>query len=443
MIKDKFKLLLVAPTALDWNGDPIKESRLHLPCLTLPLLAAVTPKHVDTTIIYETVESIPYDAHWDLVGLTGMGSGIVRAWQIADEFRRRGMRVVIGGIAASISDPEWSLAHCDAVVMGEADEIWRDVVADAKAGRLKRIYRVKNPPDLGRLPVPRYDLMNRRCLGFWRPVQTTRGCSHSCTFCSVASFHRGYRMRPVDQVIRDVQAARRHGSRYIGFIDDNMASNLDYCHDLWEKLIPLKIIWMTQSSIELAAYPDLIRLARRSGCRLVSIGIESTNPDCLESIRKGWNCPGQYSEAVATLRKNGIEVSTEMIIGFDSDDISAFDRTREFILRNRIAAPRVHILTPIPGTPLFEKLDAAGRILCRDFGSYTGSKAVFQPARIDPSDLERRYWSLYENIFSWPAIIRRLLPATAAIGPYMRAVIWAANIRYRKHVKARISPGIL
>jgi radical SAM superfamily enzyme YgiQ (UPF0313 family) len=444
MRPDKLRLLLIAPTALDCSGQPIKERRLHLPCLTLPMLAAVTPDEVETKLVYETVEDIPYDEPWDLVGLTGMGSGIVRAWQIADEFRRRGVPVIIGGIAASISDPEWSLAHCDSVVKGEADELWPEVIADFAANRLKSIYRVETPPDLTRLPVPRYDLMNRWRMGIWRPVQTTRGCPHSCSFCSVtAFFHNRYCTRPVDQVIRDIRAARRHGSRHIAFVDDNIAGDLDYCAQLWEALIPHRIIWMTQCSVKLAENLSLLKLAYRSGCRLVSIGIESTNENSLNTVGKGWNQPERYPESIAAFRKHGIEVSTEMIVGFDSDDISALGRTLEFIQTNRIAVPRVHILTPIPGTPLFDQLEGAGRIIKRDFGSYTGSKAVFQPAQIDPADLERRYWQLYENLFSWRSIFRRLFPSETSLGLYMKAVVWAANIRYRRHVKARISPGIL
>jgi len=444
MKRDRMKVLLIAPTALDWTGQPIRERRLHLPCLTLPLLAAVTPDNVETKLVYETVEDIPYGEPWDLVGLTGMGSGIVRAWQIADEFRRRGVPVVVGGIAASIGDPQWTLAHCDSVVMGEADILWPQVIADFAAGRLRSIYRAETPPDLGQIPTPRYDLMNRWRMGIWRPVQATRGCPHSCSFCSVSAFFDGrFRTRPIDQVLRDVQAARRHGSRHIAFIDDNMAGDLDYCARLWEALVPLGIIWMTQCSIRLADNPDLLKLAYRSGCRLVSIGIESTDKGSLDTVGKGWNLPEHYRESIAAFRQNGIEVSTEMIIGFDNDDLSALDRTLEFIRANRIAVPRVHILTPIPGTRLFTELESEGRIIRRDFASYTGSKAVFKPARVEAGALEKGYWELYEKLFSWGSIIRRLFPAETSPGLYMKAVIWAANIRYRRHVKARISPGIL
>jgi radical SAM superfamily enzyme YgiQ (UPF0313 family) len=444
MTSDRFKILLIAPTALDSAGRPIRQRRLHLPCLTLPLLAAATPENVDVRLIYETVEDIPWEDHWDLVGLTGMGSGIVRAWQIADEFRRRGTKVVLGGIAAGISDPSWSLEHCDSVVLGEADEIWRTVVADAMAGRLQTVYKPASSPDLKKLPEPRYDLMNRRRVGIWRPVQATRGCPYRCSFCSVtAFFNNEFRTRPIDDVVRDVEAAKRHGSRYIAFVDDNMIGDPDYCAKLWEALIPHRIIWMTQCDIQLAESEELLKLAYRSGCRLVSIGIESTSAESLHTIGKSWNRPERYTDAITAFRRYGIEVSTEMILGFDTDDHTVFNDTLKFVMNSRIAVPRVHILTPIPGTPLFRELESAGRILQRDFGNYTGSKVVFRPAQIAPEDLQRNYWGLYEKLFSWRSILRRLIPAATSPGPYMRAVIWAANYRYRKHVKARISPGIL
>ncbi|MCP4684116.1 MAG: radical SAM protein, partial [bacterium] len=188
--------------------------------------------------------------------------------------------------------------------------------------------------------MPRYDLMNRRRIGIWRPVQATRGCPYSCSFCSVTAFHRGdYRKRPIADVVRDVRAAKCNGSRHIAFIDDNIAADPEYCATLWEALIPEKIIWMSQGSLHLAEHPGLLKLARRSGCRMISVGIESLNEESLNSVSKAWNRPERYSEAISAFRANGIEVSTEMIIGFDPDDDSVFDRTRDFILSNRIAVP--------------------------------------------------------------------------------------------------------
>ncbi|MGH7520079.1 MAG: B12-binding domain-containing radical SAM protein, partial [Gemmatimonadales bacterium] len=231
------RVLLVSPTALDSRGRPIKQRKVHLPGLTLPMLAAVTPPDVDLHLCCETAETIPFEEPWDLVGLTGMGSGIVRAWQIADEFKKRGATVVIGGIAASLADPDWSLAHADAVVLGEAEEVWPTVLSDAAAGRLRPIYRMPREPPIDQLPLPRYDLMKPSVYGAWRPVQATRGCPFTCTFCSItAFFQQHYRKRPIDQVVRDVRAAKATGTRYIAFIDDNIGVDWDYSAKLWAAL---------------------------------------------------------------------------------------------------------------------------------------------------------------------------------------------------------------
>jgi radical SAM superfamily enzyme YgiQ (UPF0313 family) len=438
------RILLVAPTALDFNGRPITQRRLHLPGLSLPALAAVTPPDHSVCLVYETVEAIPYHKSWDLVGLTGMGSGIVRAWQIADRFRERGTRVVIGGIAASLLPTEWTLAHADMVVVGEAEELWPQVLDDISRGRERSVYRMDRPPDIDTLPLPRYDVMNRSRMGFWRPVQATRGCPFQCRFCSVTAFFGGtYRKRPVRRVIENVRAAKKSGSRHIAFIDDNIAVDFDYCRELWKALIPEKIIWMSQCSLHITEHPDLMRLAHASGCRMLSLGIESTDEESLRQIDKSWNRPARYSEGIAALRSHGIDVSTEMIIGLDGDDPSVFRRTLDFIMDNRIAVPRVHIITPVPGTPLYDQLCRDGRMLSFDISNYTGGKSVFRPKAMSPEELQTGYWDLYAKLFSWRSIVHRIGPNPARLGPYMRAVVWAANLKYRRHIGRRISPGIL
>ena len=438
------RVLLVSPTALDSRGRPIKQRRVHLPALTLPMLAAVTPPGTHLRLCCETAEEIPFDEPWDLVGLTGMGSGIVRAWQIADEFKQRGRTVVIGGIAATLGDPAWSLAHADSVVLGEAEELWPEVLRDAAAGRLQSVYRMRREPPVDQLPVPRYDLLNPVVYGRWRPVQATRGCPFTCTFCSItAFFHQRYRKRPVDPVVRDVREAKRWGTRYIAFIDDNIGVDWDYCARLWEALIPERIIWMSQCSLHIADRPDMLELASRSGCRMLSFGIESTSADSLAGIDKAWNRPARYREAVRRIRAYGIDVSTEMMIGLDGDDRSVFQRTYDFVMDNAISVPRVHILTPIPGTPLFDQLKDEGRILNEGFDRYTGGHVVFRPTHLDAAELEAGYWKLYERLFSWPAIVQRVAPNPASLSGYMRALVVGVNLHYRRHVHHRISPGIV
>lgn len=435
---------LIAPTALDMAGRPIKQRKLHLPGLTLPMLAAVTPPDIKLRLVYETVEDIPFDERFDLVGLTGMGSGIVRAWQIGDEYRRRGIPVVIGGIAASLAEPAWSLEHADSVVIGEAEEQWPRVLADAAAGRLQPIYRAARRPPIETLPLPRYELMDTVRFGRWRPVQATRGCPFTCSFCSItAYFEQGYRKRPVDQVLRDVRAAKGCGTRYIAFIDDNIGVDWDYCERLWKTLIPEKIIWMSQCSLHIADRPEMMRLARRSGCQLLSFGIESTGRESLKTIDKEWNRPERYREAIRALRAHGIDVSTEMMIGLDHDDESVFQRTYDFIMDNRISVPRIHILTPVPGTPLYDEMRRDGRLISSEFGRFSGGQVVFKPKHIAPERLQSGYWSLYEKLFSWGNIVKRVAPNRARIAPFMRAVVAGTNLHYRNHIQRRICPGIV
>ena len=443
-MKAKPRILLIGPTALDFYGKPIKQKRLHLPGLTLPMLAAVTPDTVELRILSEQVEDIPFDEHWDLVGLTGMGSGIVRAWQIADEFRKRKVLVVIGGIAASLMSEEVIFEHADCLVTGEAEETWPEVVNDFINGRLKNRYKMQRVPDINTLPLPRYDMMKSKKLGFWRPVQATRGCPFTCNFCSITNFFKqSYRKRPVDQVIRDVRAAKAAGTKYIAFIDDNIGVDWNYCQKLWEALIPEKIIWMSQCSLHIAEQPEMLELARKSGCRLLSFGIESVNPNSLALIDKEWNRPERYEEAIKTIRKYGIEISTEMILGMDSDDKTVFQKTFDFLIGNRISVPRIHIITPIPGTPLFNQMEAEGRIISRDYNKYSGGQVVFNPTQMTAEELQDGYWKLYTELFTLKNIQKRASHNLASLNPLMRVFIMGVNFHYRNHIKRKITPGIV
>ncbi len=440
----KPRVLLIGPTALDFYGKPIKQRKLHLPGLTLPMLAAVTPDTVELRILSEQVEEIPFEEHWDLVGLTGMGSGMVRAWQIADRFRSKGVPVVIGGIAASLMEEEVVMEHADSLVTGEAEDTWPRVIEDFLKGELKPRYRMEKMPDIKTLPLPRYDLMNKKKLGFWRPVQATRGCPFTCNFCSITNFFgQSYRKRPVDQVVRDVRAAKATGTRYIAFIDDNIGVDWNYCKELWEALIPENIIWISQCSLHIAKRPDMLALARESGCRLLSFGIESLNPNSLDLMDKSWNGPDEYDQAIKTIREHGIEVSTEMIIGLDSDDKGVFQDVHDFIMDNRISVPRIHIITPIPGTPMFNEMESEGRIISRDYNKYSGGQVVFSPKQMTAEELQDGYWKLYQDLFTLKNIHKRANHNLANVEPLMRVFLMGVNFHYRKHIKRKITPGIV
>jgi radical SAM superfamily enzyme YgiQ (UPF0313 family) len=255
-----------------------------------------------------------------------------------------------------------------------------------------------------------------------------------------AFFRQRYRKRPVDQILRDVKAT---GSRFIAFIDDNIAVDWDWCSELWQALAGLDITWMSQSSLHIADRPDMMELARASGCRLLSIGIESVNPDSLVSHNKEFNRPEHYGEAVRTIRGHGIEVSTEMMIGLEDDDEGVFAATFDFLMSHEIAVPRIHIMTPVPGTPLFRRLEDEGRIRIRDLSRYTGGQVVFTPSGMDPDLIQREYWRLYERLFTRRAILHRTRRNHASLSLFMRAFVLGVNLHYRRHIRRRITPGIV
>jgi radical SAM superfamily enzyme YgiQ (UPF0313 family) len=441
----KIKILLISPTGLDKKGKPIVQNKTYLPGLTMLQLAAVTPENFDVRVVSETSEPIPFDEHWDLVGLTGMGgSGVVRGWQLSDIFRAKGVTTVMGGIAASLCKPEWTLDHADCLVTGEAEDTWPVVLDDFVNGRLKNYYKMETVPDVTKFPEPVYEKLNKRYYGFWRPVQATRGCPFPCTFCSISEFYkRSYRKRPVEQVIRDVRAAKAHGTRYITFIDDNIGVDFKYCRELWEALIEENIIWASQCSLQLTEDEDMLALAARSGCRILSFGIETVNPKSLEHIDKEWNRPERYEKAFKVVQKHGIAVSTEMILGLDGDNKDVFDTTFDFIMKNQISLPRQYILTPVPGTPLYEEMLTEKRIFDHDFVKYNGGDAVFHPKNMTAEELQAGYWKLYQKLYSAKNIFRRIAGNPSGLSPYMNMFVWATNMVYRNHISRDITPGIV
>jgi radical SAM superfamily enzyme YgiQ (UPF0313 family) len=442
-MEDALKLLLIVPSALDSHGYPVKLKKLFLPSITMPMLAAVSPDYVNSRIIYETIEDIPYEETWDLVGITGMGSGSVRAWQIADAFRERGVKTVIGGIGPSLFDPEITLMHADVIVIGEAENIWPQLLEDFRHGILKRIYHQEKLSELGQLPTPRYDLMNLRKMGFMRSAQATRGCPYACTFCSVTAFYGcDYRKRPVDKVIHDIRAIKKTGSRYVVFIDDNIFFDHDYNRELWEALIPEKIIWISSSTLQIVKYPDLMELAYKSGCRMLSVGLESLDQENLKNVQKNWNHPAEYRKAIEILRGHGIMVSASIMMGMDNDTPDTFRKVFDFVMESCIPVPRIMILTPIPGTPLYGALEKENRIIEQDFSKYSGGNVVFQPKNMDPDELQERYWKLLTDLFNVKNIFRRMSRNIPGQNPGIVAGLYVTNFNYRKHIRNHVVPGI-
>jgi len=442
----KKRVLLISPTGLDHEGKPIVQKKTFLPGLTMVQLLTYTPKDkFEVKMVSETSQPIPWDEHWDIVGLTGMGgAGVVRAYQIGEIFKKRGAMVVMGGIAISLFDESQTRPYCDVIIKGEAEDTWPRFLNDYLNDEVQATYEMLQVPDVKTFPAPDYSPFNNKYYGFWRPVQATRGCPFPCTFCSISSFFkRSYRKRPVEQVVRDVRAAKASGSKYIAFIDDNIGVDFNYCKELWTALIPEKIIWISQCSLQIAKDDEMLQLAYDSGCRILSFGVETINEDSLIHVDKEWNEPHNYDKAFANIRKHGIEISTEMILGLDGDDETVFDKTFDFLMRNHIALPRMYILTPVPGTPMYTQLDREGRIFDYDIQKYVGGSAVFHPKKMSAEQLQQGYWSLYQRLYSRNNIFKRLAANPASLSPFMRIFVLGTNIVYRNHISRGITPGIV
>jgi radical SAM superfamily enzyme YgiQ (UPF0313 family) len=391
----------------EWSEQDEKDMRAFwFPRLTLPTVAALTPPDVEVSITDENVEEIDYDEPVDLVGLTAMTMHAPDAYRIAAAFRARGVPVVIGGMHASLL-PEEAKDHADSVVVGEAEGVWPRLVEDARNGRLMPFYRAQGYSDLAGLPPPRLDLLKAGAYERVGSVQTARGCPFQCDYCSVSKFFgRTYRTRPVEDVIRDVEAL---GERFLAFVDDNIVGDPRYAKDLFRRLAPLGVKWGGQASITIAQDPELLRLAADSGCYSLFIGIESLDPANLRDVHKRINRVEDYERAIRSLRDHGIVVVGSFILGLDHDDEGVFERTLRFCERNEIVLPIFFILTPLPGTPLYERMEREGRIVSRDWGRYDGMHVLFQPRLMSPETLQEGFQWACQAAYSWRSIARRVL----------------------------------
>jgi len=260
------------------------------------------------------------------------------------------------------------------------------------------------PCSLENLPHPRRDLLKIKSYNVGNTVQTTRGCPFSCEFCSVTDFFgRSYRQRPVDDVIKEVEAI---DSRFIAFVDDNIAGNPKYAKELFRRLTPLKKKWGSQASLTMTKDPELMKLAEKSGCDGMFVGIETLSTDNLVQIKKTFNNVDKYEDAIKKFHDHGIAITAS--IGFDNDDEGVFERTLKFLEKNKVDVATFYILTPLPGTVWSKKLEAEGRIIERDWGKYNGGHVLFKPKNISPERLQEGYWWAFQQFYSISSVAKRL-----------------------------------
>lgn len=439
------KVILIQPTQYgSFTEKPLKQNKIFLPGLGLPLLAAYTPAHWEVKILIEVVDDINYDEDSDIVGIGAMGHAVFRAMDIADEFRKRGKKVFLGGYMVSIL-PDFVKDHCDSVVIGDGEISYPKLLLDFETtGHIKPIYD-EQLTDLSKQPVPRYDLLLQKNIGYMLPVQAGRGCPHTCTYCSIACIYKGkYMTRPVDDVIRDIQEIKRLGFRRFFLIDDNIASNPAYLHELAARIKPLKMSWASQCTILIAKNEALLRAVAESGCSILSLGIESLSQSGLDSFRKSWVKVNETAALLQKIQRAGIAPATEMIIGTDGDTPDSIRATADFIIKNKIPAPKFYVLTPLPGTDFYKEMKKEGRLLHEDYKKYTAASCVFNPTHFSPEELETAYMNLYQEVYSYKNILRRIIFNRGILkSPLTYLFLFFSNLVYRKSIKQGDAPNIL
>jgi radical SAM superfamily enzyme YgiQ (UPF0313 family) len=405
------RLLLIQPSRFR-HGRLDRRKRRWLLGMTLPYLAALTPRDIQVQIKDDLLEEITFREEADLVALTFMSHQAPRAYQLAAGFRSRGIPVVMGGFHATLA-PDECQKHADALVLGEAEEAWPRLLRDFQAGELQPRYQSPKLSDLKNLPVPRYDLLDLKRYKLLNiPSQTTRGCPYACNYCEVTQVYGGkFRHRPVEEVIHEIKEIRRlTQSDFIYFVDDNFVANRGHAMAIMEQLIPLKLIYGCLATANVGDDPEVLDLMAKSGCLHVNIGMESISPESLKAINKKQNKVKDYERQFLALRDRGIGFSVNVMFGLDGDRPDIFETTVDFLIRIKAPVSFMFILAPRPGTKVQEQLLKENRIFDHNWANYCGFKVVYQPRHMTVRELEEGYWRANRKFYSPLAILKRQTP---------------------------------
>jgi radical SAM superfamily enzyme YgiQ (UPF0313 family) len=408
------------------------KAKAYSPSLNLCMIAAYTPRDIEVSITDECVSAIDFNKKVDLVGITCLTATAPRAYEIADAFRERGVKVVMGGIHVSTL-PDEALQHCDSVVIGEAEGLWEKVIQDFRRERLKSKYQNGSFVDLRGLPIPRRDLLDPKDYVTVNTVQTTRGCPFNCSFCSVKLFNGGrYRFRPVEDVVEEIKTLP---SKNVFFVDDTILNQRERTKKLFKALIPLRIRWGSQSTILIAEDDELLELAARSGCLGFAIGLESFSRNTLDEMGKNFNRPEHFHRLIRKIKSYGMIVWGSFVLGFDRDDEGSIRHTIEMARTSKLDFACFNFLTPLPGTEVYQQLVREKRLNNRNWADYNMANLVFEPTRMSGETLEREMRNAWLDFYSLKAICKRLGFRWKKFHPF----IWLINLAlfYYTHKKIK------
>ncbi len=403
------KIKLIAPH--EQSEENISSAQtFKIQKVNLPLLAALTPPEHTVKIVDEAFAPDDINEEVDLVGITVMTDLALRAYQIADSYRKGGVKVVMGGIHPTVLPAE-ALQHADAVVIGEAEGVWPRLLSDAASGEMQKLYCANKIANLNGRPMPRRDLCPKPTSKSYTPLafgfETARGCPYDCEFCSIGSvMGRQYRSRPVPEVIAEIESIV---SPHLFFVDDALALNRSTAKKLFTEMIPFGLKWAGQGPVSLAEDLELLKLMRRSGCVGLLIGFESVQKQAHDGMKKIKNLKIDFSEAIRRFHDEGIAILGAFIFGFDHENKDVFDQTLEFSIKNRLDCIELRILAPFPGTRLYKRLLDEGRLFVPNWWlrGYPPDTLLFQPKGMTSEDLIQGFIRLNRQTYSFGSIIKR------------------------------------
>ena len=379
--------------------------------LAAPVLCSLTPPKHNLKVFDENIETIDFEWPADIVGITVRTMFANRAYAISKQYREKGTTTVLGGIHPSMC-PDEALEHCDVVVQGEAESTWPRLLKDFENNMVKRRYRAnckveladQTAPDLSKLTHTKY---------FADIIQTSKGCPFDCEFCSVTAFDgRSLRHKDVSQVVSEIEAVlggeNHYKKRSIFFADDNIIADRDYAKRLFTALGPYNLNWSCQGSINISEDPELLALMKNAGCGAILIGLESISSKNLQAMGKNINLRHDYLKAIKAIQSHGIMVHGSFILGYDFDNLESFDELIDFINEANLLMPLINILTPLPGTKLYRRLEGEGRLLHHNWDDYDGQTVVFRPMGMSAIDLQAGYRKVVQNVYSFERIYRCL-----------------------------------
>lgn len=398
------KLLLITA-----SSDEIRRARksrfFNFQQITMPYLAARVPSGWQVSHVDEEAEDIDWTDQPDVVGITFHTPSAYRAYGLAAQFRARGACVVMGGPHVTLL-PEEAGRHADVIFVGEAEGLWEEFLDGFTRGAYRRLYRQAGPLSLADVPMARKTLYHRN--DFTSGVLfATRGCPNHCDFCSIVLMYRyGLRKRPIAEVAAEYGSFQ--GKRII-FWDDNITADKHYAKELFRAIAPYGKWWSSQATIHAARDEELLDAAARSGCKQLFLGLESVSQSSMEDVRKGFNRVEDYARIINRVHAHGIAVQTGIVFGFDHDTPAIFEDTLDLLEETGVQNATFNILTPYPGTPLFQRLDAQGRILTRDWRKYNGrTDVVFQPSQMSAGELLAGFQYANQRFYSFSSVFRRL-----------------------------------